>query len=280
MKIAIIAGHATDTAGKRTPAFTKNVDIDGDGVFDILKGTQFKEHYANVGVCVELDAALKRCGFETVRVGWDDEDPTNDTLMDDSAGLAKRQALVKASGADTSISVHFNAFGDGVTFNSADGICTFIHSTPAKAGDSATLAKLVQAELALGTKQRDRGVLTGAFAEINCQAMGTKGSILVELAFMTNQREAEELMANKAFWIECAEEICKGFCAYYGIAYVAPRPAKKSGVFNTIEEVPEYGKKTIQKLIDLKALQGTGSGLNLSEDMLRVFVILDRLGKL
>lgn len=50
--------------------------------------------------------------------------------------------------------------------------------------------------------------------------------------------------------------------------------------FNTIEEIPEYGKATVQKLVDAGALHGTGEGLALSEDMLRILVILDRMGKL
>lgn len=46
--------------------------------------------------------------------------------------------------------------------------------------------------------------------------------------------------------------------------------------YNKIEEVPEWGRETVQKLIDKGALQGDGGNLNLSEDMLRVFVINDR----
>ena len=41
----------------------------------------------------------------------------------------------------------------------------------------------------------------------NCVSLGTKASILVELAFMTNLHEATNLMGNADFWQECAEEI-------------------------------------------------------------------------
>ena len=50
--------------------------------------------------------------------------------------------------------------------------------------------------------------------------------------------------------------------------------------YNTIEEVPDYGKATVTKLVEAGALKGTGEGLNLSEDMIRMLVILDRMGKL
>lgn len=46
--------------------------------------------------------------------------------------------------------------------------------------------------------------------------------------------------------------------------------------YQTIEEIPSYAKDTISKLINLGILKGTGEGLNLSEDMIRMLVILDR----
>ena len=48
--------------------------------------------------------------------------------------------------------------------------------------------------------------------------------------------------------------------------------------YNTVEECPKWAQATIQKLIDKGHLSGNGEGLNLSEDMIRVFVIHDRAG--
>lgn len=50
--------------------------------------------------------------------------------------------------------------------------------------------------------------------------MDVKGAILVELAFMTNKREATELMANEVYWKESAVEIARGLCEYTGIKYI------------------------------------------------------------
>ena len=51
-------------------------------------------------------------------------------------------------------------------------------------------------------------------------------------------------------------------------------------VYKTFEDLPEdWGRATVQKLLDRKLLQGTGDGLNISFDMLRILVILDRAGK-
>lgn len=51
--------------------------------------------------------------------------------------------------------------------------------------------------------------------------------------------------------------------------------------YETRDEIPEYYLQTIDKLIAEGGLKGTGNGiLHLSDDMCRVFTILDRLGKL
>ena len=50
--------------------------------------------------------------------------------------------------------------------------------------------------------------------------------------------------------------------------------------YETLEDTPEWGKETVQKLMDKQYLQGTGGEkLHLSEDMLRTLVILDRAGQ-
>ena len=48
--------------------------------------------------------------------------------------------------------------------------------------------------------------------------------------------------------------------------------------YNKLAEMPDWAKPTVQKLMDKGYLAGTGEGLNLSEDMVRLLVILDRAG--
>ena len=48
--------------------------------------------------------------------------------------------------------------------------------------------------------------------------------------------------------------------------------------YNTIAEMPDWAKPTIEKLVEKGFLNGDGNGLNLSEDMIRMFVINDRAG--
>ena len=49
-------------------------------------------------------------------------------------------------------------------------------------------------------------------------------------------------------------------------------------IYETIEEVPEWGRPTVQKLMGKNLLQGEGDDLGLTYDLLRVLVINDRAG--
>lgn len=207
-KIAIDAGHGSNTAGKRTP----------DG---------YREHWINVKCANYFNAAMKRCGLETLKVGWNDTDSTDDSDIP----LSTRQKQIKNAKCDISVSWHANAHGDGRQYTSGQGIETLIHNLPSKAGDSKGLADKVQSYLIQGTKQINRGVKTQSLAMCNCPAMGTKASILIEIGFMTNLYE-QELLKSDAFCLECAEEAAQGVCDYLGIAYSAA--TYSTPVYNTI----------------------------------------------
>jgi len=298
MRVAIDAGHGSDTPGKRTPPFPQSVDIDGDGRIDIEKGSQYREHWAAVFVCRKLDTALRRCGFDTFAVAWDWESEKDDPNPE----LDERQAAIKAANCDISISVHFNAFGDGYSFNSADGFCVFISSVAAKVKDSRRLAQCIVNRLAEGTQQRNRGVLADDFALCNAAAMGTKASVLVELAFMTNYREAL-LMVSDAFQTECAEEICKGVCDYFGVKYLEPEEddemtqdkfdamfekamdkwmRKNNPNYASLSDVPPYWQKDVAELLKDEIINGgtpksvNPSDVNLNEQTLKGVIIAKR----
>lgn len=213
IKIAVDCGHGKDTPGKRTPPLPFDIDIDKDGVVDLKKGEQMQEHMADVGVGSRLADALERCGFTVYRSAHGDYD----------VPLSTRQANIKAEKCDYSISVHFNAIGDGKTFNSTEGIGIYYYKDPAKAGDSKKMATTILKYATGGTPQRNFGVNgQNEYAMCNTYLLGTKASALIECAFMTNKREATEMMANVDYWEETAEEICQGFCEYTGVPYIAP----------------------------------------------------------
>lgn len=49
-------------------------------------------------------------------------------------------------------------------------------------------------------------------------------------------------------------------------------------IYKTLDDIPEWGYDTIKKLVDKGFLKGDGDGLNISYDLLRTLVILDRAG--
>lgn len=48
--------------------------------------------------------------------------------------------------------------------------------------------------------------------------------------------------------------------------------------YQKISEMPDYARPVIQKVVDKGILKGDGKGLNLSEDNMKMFVYLDRMG--
>ncbi len=249
--VAIDAGHGSNTAGKRTP----------DG---------YREHWINVACAAFCETALKRCGVSTVRVAWDDGNAKDD----EDTPLATRQKIIKANKCRVSVSYHANAYGNG--WNDAQGVETLIsNSHPA---DSLTLAKLAQAYLIQGTKQRNRGVKTQSLAICNCQTMGTKASILVEIGFMTNKAEAD-LMKTDKFCKEQAEEVAHAICDYIGVKYIQPTDSVINEIVQEVKNTPKqtgsYLVKINTKTLKVRAGAGTQYPITTNVKMGQVYTIVE-----
>lgn len=240
--VNIDAGHGSNTAGKRTPPLPVDVDLSGDGQVDYLKGEQIREHHANTYVANYLAYELARCGIAVNRTGWDDADAYDDP----DTAISVRQSQVKARGCTVSVSIHFNAFGDGKAFNSANGLGVFVHSEAAKRRDSEALAQILHRYLMQGTPQKDRGVKAANLGMCNALQMGCRAAVLVELAFMTNEHEALTMMASDAYYQESARELAQGLCEYLGIRYIpVGEAASSAGAPNPVPN-PEEPTQEIQ----------------------------------
>lgn len=74
--------------------------------------------------------------------------------------------------------------------------------------------------------------------------------------------------------------------SYARPTYIVPKELTKEDDmrrYNTLEEIKKeanWAYATIKKLCDARALNGDGAGLNLSYDMIRILVVLDRTGAL
>ncbi len=250
--IAVDDGHGKETAGKRTPYFAD--------------GSYMTENAFNAAVAELLIAMLQRCGFRTIAVAKEDTD----------IPLSVRVKRANQANADAYISIHANAFGNG--WNGANGVESWIYDK----ADAKTvrLGNLIQNALIKETQRKDRGVKkSDSLYVLNSTYMP---AVLVECGFMTNKEEAM-LLLSTVYRKKCAEGICKALCAYFGVKYVQEQQEQQEKEeeeevkrYQKIEDLP-YGKESIQKLIDDGVLSGDENGnLNLSEDMLRVFMILDR----
>lgn len=208
IRIAVDCGHGAYTPGKRTPRLPWGLDFNGDGRYELRKGQTMKEHQANVGVGKYLASELERLGFKVYRSAFGSTD----------VSLSARQRNIKNFRAKYSISVHFNAAGSGSSFNSANGVEVYYHSQSGSA--SRNMAKKVVNMMAKGTRQTNRGAKGARLALCNNASLGTKASVLVECAFMTNKREVKEMMGKASYWRETGTEIAKAVCAFSGVNYL------------------------------------------------------------
>ncbi|MHB9027076.1 MAG: N-acetylmuramoyl-L-alanine amidase family protein [Armatimonadota bacterium] len=190
-------GHGKDTPGKRTPRFPD--------------GHYMPENEFNAAVVRYLASILTAHGLTVIQISPESSD-TPLTKRVQRANDHHRALMKKATFRSVLVSVHANAYGNGVTFNSANGVEVFYYSGRFKR-ESAVLARDVLAELLKGTPQTNRGVKTASFYMIRKPEMP---SVLVEYAFMTNLREAR-LLDSDAFRRECAQETAAGICRYFGI---------------------------------------------------------------
>ena len=186
--IALDDGHGMETAGKRTPV--------------LPDGTVMRENEFNRRVVALLDGHLQRCGFRTLPVAPTDVDTP----------LKARTDAANAANADLYVSVHANAVGAG-ELNGTRGIETF-HYTSASS-ESRRAAAILHRNLIDGTPLPDRGVKSANFHVLRETHMP---AVLVECGFMTNVSDAA-LLRSEAYRAECAEELARGVCEYFGTIY-------------------------------------------------------------
>lgn len=174
---------------------------------------------------------------------------------------------------DLAVDIHINA-GGGKGFEAI-----VYHG----GGTSLDMGQNIEAEV-LKIGQNSRGMKT----RLNSQGNDYFGwirqvnapSVILEAAFIDNPADLlliKTAEGRRNFGIAYA----KGLLRTIGIEYINADKKEDTMTYKTINDIPDWGKKTVEKLIEKKALSGTGSGeLNMSYDMLRIMVVLDRLGKL
>ena len=110
-------------------------------------------------------------------------------------------------------------------------------------------------------------------------------AVMPELAFIDSPLSNPDVGVLRDRRQDLAAALAKGVFDFLGIdSRQNTNTTTKENImqekrYNTINEVPDRARSTIQKLIDKEVLAGRGGELkNLSTDMLRIFVIHDRMG--
>lgn len=132
----------------------------------------------------------------------------------------------------------------------------------------------------------------GTYIHPNCR---NYNSVAVELCSRKNDQGVYYIPEKT---LENGQKLVQKLMKQYGISMEnvlrhydvtgknCPAPLVEAGAWNrflegimrygTIDAVPQWGRETVEKLMNRGLLQGDGQNLNLSLDMLRILVILDR----
>lgn len=246
-------------------------------------GFGLKEQDVSVRIGLLLRDMLTASG-QSVKMS---RESINDTVSQTLNGsLSARYNGANDWGADLFVSIHCNAAN-----SKAYGCETYYCK---ESSNGLKLAKYVQNHLTAETGRANRGVKPASFAIIKHTNMP---AILVETAFIDNYDDNKFLASEKGQNL-CAAAIYKGLCEYLGIKYNSESEEEKMSesrirdiekrlsavenrmVYDYIDDnMPDYARPTIRKLVNKGFLQGDESGkLGITEDLMRILVINDRAG--
>lgn len=196
---------------------------------------------------------------------------TTNLGTDNASAVNARWRMANQWGANYFLSIHTNA-GNGT------GAETFINNDRSQRW--ATILNMYCQKMEL----RNRGIKRNNLAVIT---HATMPSTLLELAFIDAPLTQPDVNILRNKRQEMAEALADSIYNFFGMqrevekSPTPPTPPieeEKEVRYTNLNEVPTWGKPTIQKLLTLGFLQGDGNNLNLTEDMVRLLVINDRAG--
>ena len=216
-----------------------------------------------------LKAALQEYGFEVV---------CTRKSIEESPSLYDRAAVAK--GCDLLLSLHTNAVGSDVNEN-VDYVCVFYPVS----GDKEDLAQALSELIAsvMGTKQmpqiRQKYNSAGNadyYGILRHAVQNGTSALLLEQSFHTNSAATRWLL-NDENLRRLADAQAALLAEYFGLEEFEMRYERLKDVQN-----PFY-RPTLDKLVQKEILQGkSGTGedtvIDLSEDAIRLLVMLDRTG--
>ena len=186
------------------------------------------------------------------------------TRSDDTYNsVAQKAAKANKWGADLFVSIHCNSAASVL----ANGTECLIYGYD---GESDTLAYDIQNAIVRRLKTTDRYIkVRKDLVVLNSTKMP---AALVETAFISNENNREKLINQQS---DFATAIADGIFEYLGME----ERNLTEELYNSVEEMPDWARPTVQKLINKGYLQGDEKGkLELTNSMLRLLVINDRAG--
>ena len=210
------------------------------------------EKEVTLSICLYLEARLEQAGM-TVEM-------TRRTDVYES--VMARAAMANDWNGDLFVSVHANA----AQSTAATGTEVLSYDLDGASGRlAADIVQAIASQLGL----KNRGVkVRRDLAVINATNMP---AVLVETAFLTNASDRALLTGQpKAF----ADAIAAGIFQYLG--WEEPEMEKR---YQTLAQIPTWAQLTIEKLL-ARDVFADDNQLDLSLDMVRMFVLLDRYGVL
>ncbi len=209
---------------------------------------------------------LREYGYEVI-------DCTDDRAETISENLSEICQIANAQPLDMFVSIHFNSGG-------GEGCEAYTYG----GRDAANAGRIIREISLLGFK--NRGIKDGSNLYV---IRNTKApAVLVEVCFVDTQTDVE--LYRRVGAKRVAEAIAKGISGKEeGISMTQYEELKAEinelraevtpVIYNYIDNnLPEFARETVQKLVDKGLLKGDENGLNLTEEMLRLLVINDRAG--
>lgn len=183
------------TPGKRTP------------ILPYINRSFYENEFANRAKNRFIEACL-RVGYNVLDVKPEQYD----------VSVSTRVARVNAARASLLLTMAYDAYGSGNTFNNLSGYNIFYSNQSRQPSRSRTLSQDIFQSMQNNGFVPGRNVATltgvGVLQSVNCP------STLLEAGYMTNFEEAK-FMVNPIYHIEVGERCCQGVCEFLNVPYIA-----------------------------------------------------------
>jgi N-acetylmuramoyl-L-alanine amidase len=175
------------------------IDPGHGGKDDGASGNGLLEKDINLSIGLKVRTLLQNAGIKVIMTR------TDDTFIP----LQGRVDIAEQAHADAYLSIHTNSGPP-----SADGIETFYNTTGSaqRGSDSIKLADYIQQRMVQEMGSTDRGT---KFGDLHVLRENSLPAILVEVGFITNQKEATQKLATDKYRNLAANAIYLGILDYY-----------------------------------------------------------------